>query len=101
MMGPTETHTAIWEGIALQITWCPGWFQSKHVGYSVAHLEVRSKTGEPLPISNTGYRSHFLPREAVEEYGGPVQYVAAWLTHEGANAEWQKYIQERKQYTLL
>lgn len=101
MMGPTEEHSTIWEGIALQITWCPGWFQSKRVDYSVAHLEVRSETGEPLPISETGYRSHFLPREAVEEYGGPVQYVTAWLGHEGASANWQNYIRERRQLSLF
>lgn len=101
MMGPTETHIAIWEGISLRITWCPGWYQSKRADYSVAHLEVRSETGERLPITKTGYKSHFLPREAVEEYGGPVEYVAEWLNHEGANAEWQKYAQERRQLSLF
>ncbi len=33
----------------------------------------------PHPMSETGYRSHFCPRELVEEAGGPVDFVTAWL----------------------
>ena len=101
MMGPTEEHSTIWEGIALQITWCPGWFQSKRVDYSIAHLEVRSETGEPLPISETGYRSHFLPREAVEEYDGPVEYVKAWLSQDAGKPAWKAYLEESRQGSLF
>ena len=79
MMGNPETHIAIWEGIALQITWNPTWVELPHLDFATAHLEVRSETREPLPISETAYRSDFLPREAVEEYGGPVQYVNCLL----------------------
>lgn len=101
MMGPTEEHSTIWEGIALRITWSPCWFVSKRVDYSIAHLEVRSVTGEPLPISETGYRSHFLPREAVEEYGGPVEYVKAWLDHAAGKPAWKKYVEERRQLCMF
>ncbi|OWU69956.1 hypothetical protein [Phaeobacter sp. 22II1-1F12B] len=101
MMGHPEAHAAIWEGIPLQITWNPTWVELPHLDFATAHLEVRSETGEPLPISETGYRSNFLPRDAVEEYGGPVEYVTAWLGHEASKTEWQKYVQERRQLSLF
>jgi hypothetical protein len=99
MMGPTETHNAIWEGTSLQITWSPRWFESKRVDYAIAHLEVQSDPREPLPITETGYRSHFLPRETVEAYGGPVEYTLAWLRHEADTPAWRQY--RREQQKLL
>jgi hypothetical protein len=30
-------------------------------------------------MSETGYRSHFCSRELVEDAGGPVAFVTAWL----------------------
>lgn len=82
-------------GEAAEAGWLP------HLDFATAHLEVRSETGEPLPISETGYRSHFLPREAVEEYGGPVEFVKAWLDHDAAKPAWKKYVQERRQLSLF
>ena len=35
--------------------------------------------GKAHPISETGYRSHFLNAQVFEEAGGPVAYAEAWL----------------------
>jgi hypothetical protein len=64
------------------------------------HLEVQSKTGDPLPVSETGCKSHFLPRKAVEDFGGPVKNVTAWLVHEARTPVWQKYAEQQNQLTL-
>ena len=101
MMGPTEEHSTIWKGIALRISWAPQWFERPCVDCAVAHLEVRSETGEPLPISQTGYRSHFLSREAVDAHGGPIQYVVAWLNHDAANHNWRKAVEKTTQLSLF
>lgn len=42
-----------------------------------------------IPITETGYRSHFLPDGNVEEHGGPEAYVLAWLDHEADSAAWK------------
>jgi hypothetical protein len=96
MMGPTETHRTIWEGIALRITWSPRWFESQSTGYAIAHLEVESEDRSPLPFTGTGFQSRFLPREDVEPYGGPVDYVLAWLAHEADKPAWRQVIREQE-----
>ena len=64
------------------------------------HLEVQSKTGEPVPVSETGFNSHFLPHKAVEDLGGPAKYVTAWHDHEARTPVWQKYAEQQNQLTL-
>lgn len=69
-----ETHYLDWKGQGLTIRWCPVW-----LGGLQGHLELVSGDGKPHPISETGYRSHFVPRQEVEKAGGPVDYTLAWL----------------------
>ena len=42
----------------------------------------------PLPVTETGYRSHFIPAGTVAEHGGAVAFVTAWLEHEAARTGW-------------
>jgi hypothetical protein len=63
-----------WKGQDITVRWCPLW-----LGGDTAHLEIVTADRRPHPISETGYRSHFCPRELVEEAGGPVAFVMAWL----------------------
>ena len=61
-------------GQEITVRWCTEWF-----GGDTAHLEIVTADHTPHPISQTGYRSHFCPRELVEVAGGPVAFVTAWL----------------------
>lgn len=63
-----------WRGQEITVRWHPEWL----LGYT-AHLEIIALDGSPHPISETGYRSHFCPRELVEDAGGPVAFVTTWL----------------------
>lgn len=56
------------------------------------HIEVTVKapSGAVLPITETGYRSHFLAATEVIAAGGPVRYVLAWLDREAQTKRWQK-----------
>jgi len=63
-----------WQGQSLTVRHCAAW-----LGDETAHLEIISADRAPHPISKTGYRSHFIRREHIEEEGGPVAYVTAWL----------------------
>ena len=51
-----------------------------------SHLELRviAPKGCPVPITDTGYRSHFLGREELEAAGGPVAFMTAWLDREAS-----------------
>ena len=67
-------HEITWRNQRLTIRFCPAW-----LGGESAHLEIISPDREPHPISETGYRSHFINPLLIEEAGGPVAYVESWL----------------------
>lgn len=56
------------------------------------HLEIESIKPKkaPLPISETGFRSHFMPALELVNAGGPVTFVTAWIEREAAGKAWQK-----------
>jgi hypothetical protein len=43
----------------------------------------------PNPISETGYKSHFLPVNEIENAQELRQYVLAWLEHCAKKSRWQ------------
>jgi hypothetical protein len=69
-----EERQLDWKGQGITVRWCPAW-----MGGHTAHLEIITADRSSHPISETGYRSHFCPRELVEEAGGAVAFVTAWL----------------------
>jgi len=69
-----EAFQIDWRGQGIIVRWCPQW-----LGGMTAHLEIVTADRSPHPISETGYRSHFCPKAEVEEFGGPVAFVTAWL----------------------
>ncbi len=93
-----ETHQMNWQGIALLVRWAPHWSTGI---CEIAHLEIKSCDRQPLPITETGYRSHFIHREHVEEAGGPVAYACAWLDHEAQSEAWKKAQEEARQFSLF
>lgn len=70
-----ETLELWWRKQRLIVRWCADSF----VYAGICHLEILTEDRSPHPISETGYRSHFCPRAEVEDAGGPVAYVTAWL----------------------
>jgi hypothetical protein len=54
-----------------------------------------------IPVTETEYRSHFLPAGIVEEYGGPEDFVRAWLDHEAGSSNWKKREQAARQMSLF
>ena len=86
-------HKITWQGIAIEITHKPKWV-------SIAdHIEVRAK--QPLPITETGYRSIFLTQVEIEEAGGVIKLVYHLLEKDAKSPEWQQYREESRQETLF
>jgi hypothetical protein len=73
------------------------------LGEDIAHLEVRSlyPTDAPLPITETGYRSHFIAASAIAAAGGPVAYVDMWLTVDSDAPVWREREQSARQLALF
>ena len=76
-----------WRGILLVIR-----HQHDYLWPGTSHVEVhvvRPKRAV-IPITETGYRSHFIDREELSLAGGAVTFVIAWLDREAARRKWQR-----------
>jgi hypothetical protein len=79
-------------------------YQPRYFGGVIAHLAIRSiePKGARLPITSTGYRSHFHQPGTVEAHGGDVvAQVTAWLDEEAAKPEWLAYVAASRQGELF
>ena len=95
----TQTYRFTWQGIAIEATYKP-----HYVRGIIAHLAIRSTEPERarLPITRTGYLSHFHAPGTIETKGGDVvAQVRAWLDEEATSAEWQAHLQASRQGTLF
>ena len=77
-----EQHKITWRGIALTITFTPEWLNVAD------HLEIETEGRVPLPVTETGYRSHFMATGSIKTYGGPVVFVTDWLDDEAKRIGW-------------
>lgn len=96
----SETYTLLWQGIEIEATYTPHDFHG-----AIAHLVLKSinPPRAPLPMTTTGYRSHFHPVGTIErDYGGDVVLcVTEWLNEEAKSKAWQDYVERSKQLTLF
>lgn len=99
-MSKTEQH---------EITWTSGHLTIR-IGITfdtsygiVEHLAVESISPERarLPITETGYRSHFVQPGTVAAYGGPVAATRALLDEAAASKKWQDYVASARQGSLF
>ncbi|MGR3662302.1 MAG: hypothetical protein ACU0CA_14145 [Paracoccaceae bacterium] len=77
-----EIHNITWQSIEIEITFSPEKFGM------VDHIELHTGHKTPLPVTETGYRSHFLASGTVAAHGGAIAFVIAWLDHEAARTGW-------------
>jgi len=94
-----------WSGYRIEIAYCRNWSPSFEAiyGYAMSHIEIRTLEPEraPLPITETGYRSHFVHEPTVREWGGPEALVRAMLDDAAKSAEWKEREESRKQLSLF
>lgn len=84
-----ETYQLNWDGIDIEIRWARHWLDFDDET-SMGHLEICSIGPEkhPLPMTETGYRSHFIHAQELDQHGGPENYVEAWLANESKSEAW-------------
>ncbi len=98
-------HHLTWREIEIEITFDSDWLngKSRDPDYAFEHLQIRSIKPEraALPITETGYKSHFIPCGSVEAFGGPIACVQAWLDHEAQSPVWAELAAASKQMSLF
>jgi hypothetical protein len=83
----TEYRTH-WHDLSLVINWSPN-SSSQEDDYIFAHLEVRTRDRQPMPISE------------IEHLGGPVADIKAWLDHQARASEWQTHQVNTNQLSIF
>lgn len=98
------TQRIDWHGITVEVAYEPDWLDmgDEYEG-PTAHLQIRSVDPEraPLPITESGYRSHFLPASAVTDAGGPLAFARAWLDEVAQSKAWVASVEEARQFELF
>jgi hypothetical protein len=93
-----QVHRLVWRGIDIEVIYLP-----RRWGV-IAHLEIRSiePPRAPLPITETGYLSHFHQCGTVEAMGGDVvAQVRAWLDEVAAKPDWLRRVEASRQGELF
>lgn len=67
------------------------------------HLEIHVTSPKKaiIPLTDTGYRSHFIDGDQLKDAGGVRRFVEQWLAAESRSKEWQKKDLERQQGDLF
>ncbi|WP_414896503.1 hypothetical protein [Rhodovulum sp. YEN HP10] len=94
-MNAPFTIQIVWRGIAIRVD-----YHARRWNGPCDHVEITSDNRVPLPVTETGYRSHFLPAGVVTPDTLEAQ-VTAWLDEEAAKPEWQHYQEASRQMTLF
>lgn len=84
-----ERQKITWDDIEIEVRWASNWMDYDD-GTSMGHLEIQSVCPQkhPLPMTETGYRSHFIYEHEINEFGGPLNYVESWLDAESKSNKW-------------
>lgn len=98
-----ENIKLIWNTIAIDVTYDNDWSKAHReiMGFSMGHLEIKSEDRVRLPITETGYKSHFIAATEIKEYGGAEKYVTDWLEEKSKSKDWQNYWRSSKQLSLF
>ena len=92
-----EIYYITWQDIEIEICYCPSWSNYAEI----AHLEIKRQGDGPLPITDTGYRSHFIHHDQLKRYNDPCEFVLAWLDHEAQSKSWQSHLTDYNQLKLI
>ncbi len=94
MPDPSKSHEITWNGIAITVSITRDWLST---GYH--HIELSAD--QPLPITTTGYRSHFMPKDQFAAFDSLEQLVRLWLDDAAKSNAWIQAQEERRQLKLF
>lgn len=96
----TEHYALIWRGIEVAVVFQRDWTGLADCSYD--HLEVMSRMPrQPLPMTETGYKSAFVPAGSIDQLGGPLDYVTRWLDHAAKSSAWKAMERDMLQGSLF
>ena len=83
-----------WEGITIAVSHKTNWLNS-----DFDQIELRAD--QMLPVTQTGYRSHFIPTVELTLFDSLEDFVRQWLDEAAMSPDWQKHIDDSRQISLF
>ena len=83
----TTAHKLLWRDVSCRVRHTPNYISK---GWSHIEIIVLKPKGAPIPITSTGYLSHFLDAEMLAAAGGPVRFFLDWIERESRTRQWAK-----------
>lgn len=92
------TRRLVWREVTLRVR-----HRRDYLTPGTDHIEliVIAPEGAPVPITDTGYRSHFIGAEELRRSGGPCAFFLAWIEREAKSKAWAKTEFEWRQLELF
>ena len=84
---PPTVHKLVWRHVTARVRHTRDYINE---GWSHIELIVLAPKDAPLPITQTGYLSHFLDEVELAKTGGPMKFFLGWLDREARNPAWAK-----------
>jgi hypothetical protein len=101
----TKSFKLVWQETTIKITFEADWNGTveRDPDCGVCHIvvQVMQPDWHILPITDTGYRSHFTHPSDVEDAGGPVAFVRAWLDEAAKDGKWLRKMEAKRQLDLF
>lgn len=81
------THKLVWRDVTCRVTHTPNYISK---GWTHLELIVVKPKGAPMPITGTGYLSHFMDEGLLTKHGGAVAFFTGWIEREARTKAWAK-----------
>lgn len=83
-----------WCGISVEINHVPDW-----PGHGYQHIELRA--AQMLPVTETGYRSHYIHNDEIALFENAEAFVIEWLDEYAKDPEWLRHVEASKQLNFF
>lgn len=94
----STTRRVIWRDVTCRVRHTRDYI---FAGSDHVEVMVLSPKGALLPISATGYLSHFIDADELRSAGGAVRFVVDWLDREANTARFRKADFKSRQLNLF
>lgn len=101
-----DVFNITWQGIDIEIVCYEPAYMKCHrkiYGCAMFHIEVRSlcPEREPLPITESVYRSIFITESELAKQGGSLKYVTSYIDEEAKSKKWKDWQEKSRQFELF
>ena len=93
-----ERHRITWRHVRCRLVHTRNYLDQ---GWSQLEIEVVNPKDAPLPITETGYRAHYISEDDLVAAGGAIAFVNEWLDREAKTKRYAKAEYKWRQLTLF